>query len=363
VALWRWKTGLMGTVVVLLASASTGCGFIGPEVISNGRSAYNLAVSETDNQQMLMIAIRDRYQERGSLLAVTSVTANVTFTADARIEAGFGDNDNYRGNLTPFSGGALYEENPTITYTPVEGENYIRQLTSPIPLAGLASVSRAVVDPTAIYMTLVSSVNGIYNPDFPLSPTDVDERFERFARIMAELTRAHRLSWVERAEERGHYSIVIDDFMPRYTDQVTELCQLLGLPEPDGISDRLVLPVSLAHDGREVGGIGITTRSVFKLVEIMSASIDVPPEDVAAGMVIAYPQPGPAGKDVRIRYSRSEPDDAYVAVNYQDGWYYIGDNDLVTKRFFRILGTLWSVAIAESASKASAPVLTVPVSR
>ena len=66
---------------------------------------------------------------------------------------------------------------------------------------------------------------------------------------------------------------------------------------------------------------------------------------------------------MRVRYSGQEPDDAYVAVPYRDGWYYIEDADLVTKRFFRIVGSLWGIAIAESASKTAAPILTVPVSR
>jgi hypothetical protein len=45
-------------------------------------------------------------------------------------------------------------------------------------------------------------------------------------------------------------------------------------------------------------------------------------------------------------------------------WFYIDEKDQATKRFFRLLGSLLSVAIAESTANASAaPVLTVPVSR
>jgi hypothetical protein len=346
-----------------LTAVSAGCATIGPELITNGRPAYNRAVAQTDNEQMLMVAIQNRYQERSSLLAVTSITANVNFSADARLQAGFGDKDNYEGNLTPFSGGVIYEDNPTITYEPVDGEYYIRQLTSPIPLSGLATLTRAVVDPTAIYMALVTSVNGIYNPDFPISDDDVDERFGRFVAIVAKLTRTHRLDWAEDPKEKGRFYILIEGYAPRYTRDVEELCRLLGLPGPDSDSKRLVIPVALAHDAREAGGLGISTRSVFKLIEIMSASIEVPEGDLAAGIAGAYPHPGPAGVGVRVRYSGQEPDDAYVAVPYRDGWYYIEDADLVTKRFFRIVGSLWGIAIAESASKTAAPILTVPVSR
>lgn len=350
-------------LMFIVALVSSGCAHMGPELLANGRPAYNRSIADTDNQQMLMIAIRDRYHERGSLLAVSSITANVTLRADARIEAGIGDQDDYRGNLVPFSGGLVYEENPTITYTPVDGQSYIRALTSPIHLGGLAALTRAVVNPGEIYMSLVSSVNGIYNPDFPLSAEDVDPRFDRFVEIMAELHRAHRLDWIENPDKAGQFSLVIDGFRPRFTDRVEELFGLLGLAPPEQGLDQLVVPVlPYSHVGA-VDGIRIKTRSVYKLVEIFSACIEVPAGDEAGGVAAVYPRPGPVGKGVRVRYSEDAPEDAYVAVNYRDGWFYIEDSDIVTKGFFRILGSLWGVTIAETASKSATPVLTVPVSR
>ena len=50
----------------------------------------------------------------------------------AGINLGFGPPASYERNLVPFSGGLAYEENPTITYAPVKGEQYIRHLLSPI---------------------------------------------------------------------------------------------------------------------------------------------------------------------------------------------------------------------------------------
>jgi hypothetical protein len=348
---------------IIVAATSAGCAMVGPNLIANGRSDYNRAVTDTDNQQMLMVAINNRYEERGSLLAVTSITANVNFVTDARIEAGIGDSDNYRGNLTPFSGGALYEENPTITYTPVAGAQYIRQLTAPVSIPVMATLAHAVVDPTQIYMTLVSRMNGLYNPDFPISDSDIDPRFERAIQIITDLTRAHRLEWVEDPAGSGRYVIVIDDYAAHFSDQVEELRDLLDLPESDAAQDRIVLPTSIASEGREPGGIGITTRSVYRLVELMAANVEVPAADQSAGVVVDYPPTGPAAKGLRVRYATQKPEGAYVAVDYRDGWFYIDDSDIATKRYFRILGSLWAVAIHESASKTAAPVLTVPVSR
>lgn len=83
---------------------------------------------------MLLSIVKGCYGESFSLIAVTGVAANVRFTTRAGAEFGFGPDDNFLGNLVPFRAGAVYEENPTITYAPVEGERYFRQLLSPIPL-------------------------------------------------------------------------------------------------------------------------------------------------------------------------------------------------------------------------------------
>jgi hypothetical protein len=53
-----------------------------------------------------------------------------------------------------------------------------------------------------------------------------------------------------------------------------------------------------------------------------------------------------------------------VAVPFRDGWYYIDERDLVTKRYFKLMGSLWTTTMADATAKTSAaPVLTIPVSR
>jgi len=88
---------------VVLACLLTGCAVVGPTAIRNGRLAYNEAITETNNQQLLMAVIQNRYEETGSMLGVVSVTANVRVRSRAGIQLGFGDSDNYAGNLVPFN--------------------------------------------------------------------------------------------------------------------------------------------------------------------------------------------------------------------------------------------------------------------
>lgn len=347
----------------LLGYFLSGCAVVGPASIHNGRLAYNEAILATDNQQMLLAVVHNRYGERSNLLAVTSVTANVRVATSAGIEAGVGDKDNYTRNLVPFSAGIAYEENPTISYSPVGGEQHMRQLLSPMSLASLAQLTGNLIDPTPIYYALVSSINGIYNPDFLSDASTPDARFVRLITIMTKLTRVHRLHWIQQPHQDDHFSIVIDHYSPDYTDAVDELLTLLQIPAPANRSSRIVLPVSLTQDGQDTGKIGITTRSVFNLLNILSGAVELPKKDQADGVATVYPPPGLVGKQLRVRHSRNEPEHASVAVKYRDGWFYIDEKDQATKRFFRLMTTLLSVNIADSTGKSSAPVLTVPVNR
>lgn len=341
-----------------------GCTTVGPTAIRNGRLMYNNAITETNNQQLLMSVIHSRYEERGSLLAVASVTANVRVTTSASVQLGVGGSDNYAGNLVPLSAGAVYEENPTISYIPVEGEKYSTRLFSPIPVSALAQLTGTLANPTYIYTNLVSNVNGIQNPDFQFFSSKPDPRFERFTSIMTLLTQAQRLHWVSNPQQAGNFSIVIDHYMPTYLAEVNELLDLLGLSAPKDRSTQVTIPVFLALDGRNSGGIGIITRSIYDLVEIMAAAIEVPEEDLRKGITVSYPAPGLAGKGLRVHYNKARPEHASVAVKYRGGWFYIDEADQITKRYFRVMGALWTDSIAESSTKGSvAPVLTIPVSR
>lgn len=350
-------------VVCLLAALLASCAVVGPASVRSGRLAYNEAIIETDNQQMLLMAVRTRYGERSSLLAVSSITANVSVKTSAGAQLGYGDSDNYVGNLVPFGAGVIYEENPTISYTPVGGGQYASGLMSPISISLLAQYTQNIVDPAPVYLALLSSINDIYNPGFQFMGGTTDQRFSRIVELMTKLTKAHRMHWVQDSDQSHRFSIIIEHFWPDFSGEVSELCVLLGLPEPTSESLVVIVPVSAALERPETGGIGLTTRSTYDLLEIFAAAVDVPAADLSSGIAATYPPPGLIGSKLRVHFSESRPETASVAVAYRDGWFYIDDTDQGTKLYFTLLASLLSNTIADTISHDAAPVLTVPVSR
>jgi hypothetical protein len=308
--------------------------------------------------------VHNRYEESNHLLAVASVTANVSVKSSAGIQAGVGNSDNYDGNLVPFSGGFIYEENPTISYKPVTGEAYLLQLTSPIPLSLFSQITQSLPNPDFAYGMLLVSVNGIHNPAFLYDGQEDDPRFDRLVKIMTQLIREHRLHWNSTPDGNGKLSLVIYQGSNHPDANVSELLTLLNLGASAESDEKIVIPVSLAFNGEENGGIGITTRTIWELVEILTAAVEVPTKDETSGAATPFPRVGRAGRDLNIHYTADNPEQAYVAVEHRGGWFYIDERDRATKRYFKLLGNLWSAAMSQSLDDASAmPVLTVPVSR
>ena len=350
-------------VAAIIFAALTGCTLVGPKAVLSGRMAYIEAITETNNQQLLMTFVHNRYEESHTLLAVSSVTANVRVSSQAAIQAGFGDSDNYDGNLVPFSGGFLYEENPTISYTPVTGEAYLNQLTSPLPLSVFAQITQSLPRPETAYTMLIASVNGIRNPAFLHGDQQADPRFERVASLITELGQEHCLHWVNDTAPPAVIGLAIKG-SAACKKQADELLELLQIDRPVQQRGSIFIPVTTTPTGRDSTGIVLTMRTLLSLVEIMSAAVEVPPEDNSSGVATEFPRLGIAGEDLHIRYSTSRPESAYVAVEHRDGWFYIDERDFTTKRYFKLLGSLWSAAMAKSLNAAqSGPVLTVPVSR
>jgi hypothetical protein len=332
-----------------------------------GRADYNEAINRTEDEQMLLSIVKGRYGETFSLLAVSGVAANVCFRTNAAVEIGYGPRWQYYENLVPFTGGLAYEENPTITYVPVQGERYLRQLMSPIPLDILVLIVRAGTNEANYLTALTNRINDMRNPDFlDLRSAEVDSRFQRFAELNRELDQAGLIQWVADPKKEVSFDILITSYAPTYSEKVREYLALLGLPMSPEESKDIVLPVYLAVKGgelRELNGIAISTRSTYDLIEILRAAIDIPREHTSAGLALNYPIRGLAGKDIQIHSSKDNPKQAAVAVKHRGYWFYIDDADMNTKLFYVMVRTLWSTSIAAAADQKAAPVLTIPVSR
>jgi hypothetical protein len=180
-----------------------GCQLLGPGALSAGRGAYNEVIARTSSEQTLGLIVRLRYSDPIGLLAVSSVTAGLKFSTQAKGEAGFGSPASYAGALVPFSAGVSYEDSPLISYAPVDAQAFLREWLAPVTLEtlGLAMQGTAHEDVLMVLLTLVERMNGLRSG----ASTTLEDRaaFYRVATLLAQFRELGIGLWVQESGATG----------------------------------------------------------------------------------------------------------------------------------------------------------------
>jgi hypothetical protein len=341
-----------------------GCAVIGPRSISGGRGVYAEVINITEDEQLLNVIVRLRYDETFGMMSVAAVTASLRFRAQAGTNIGVGSSDNYAGNLVPLSVGVAYEENPTISYVPLSGEEFMSRMISPVGLNEWLLIGASAPHPGHVMDLAVRRINGLRNPLLGEEPRSAE--FARFVELYDELRRASVLDLVQTPENspKSKYFWDIHDYDDAQGDSVRELLDLLGIEvKPDG--SPILLPLRLAV-GSSVSAVHVQLRSAYEVLRVFGHGIDVPSSHLDAGIVEPFRSPVPQDERfVTIRSSErhwwaSRPHDATVAIRFHDRWFYIDATDTESKRAFQFLRTFIGMRLADSGAAQRAPVITIP---
>ncbi|MBW2281529.1 MAG: hypothetical protein JRG82_12375 [Deltaproteobacteria bacterium] len=317
-------------------------------------------INRTEDQQILNVLVRQRYDETFGMLAVASVTANMRFSARTGTEIGIGPSEDYEGNLVPFSAGLSYEENPTISYVPLTGEKFTRMMLSPISLEEWHLLAAAAKHPGQVMAVAVRRVNGLRNPLPGEAPSSPD--FARFVELYDQLRRASVLDVVQASEAESEDGAfwAVHDYEGAHGDSVREMFDLLGL-EVEANGSTIVLPIRAAI-GSSGSAVHVEGRSAFDVLQAFGVGIEIPAAHSDAGVVAPLTWPvSERERIITIRSSKEAPSDSTVQIGFRDRWFYIDATDTNSKRAFGWLRTLIGLRLSTAGVSQQAPVLTVPV--
>src|ERR1700675_4609806 len=114
----------------LAALLASGCAtHLGPEALRVARPDYNQQIVRSADAEMLLNVVRLRYNDSPMFLEVGGIVAQYGY--DASLSAGGQINGTGPSGATVGTGLA-YSEKPTITYTPLAGEDFATRMLSPI---------------------------------------------------------------------------------------------------------------------------------------------------------------------------------------------------------------------------------------
>ena len=356
----RYIRGLKIAVLCVCLVAVAGCSLTGPAKVRDRRRLYNVAIQETNQEQMLLNIVRLRFLDTPFFLQVASVSTNFTFEGSAAAGGGASP------STAAFGVAGRAVSSPTVTYTPLQGEQFAERLLAPVDLSTIFLLTNTGWSIQRVFRLCVQSLEGLPNAPRASGPTPADppvyERFMRATELLRSLQKQGELTLGYEGEPgEGAYVLEIASEALDWPE-TRELTELLSLA-PDRGRYRIV--PGAGRTGPNT--IGIAPRSLTGSFFYVSHGVEVPQDDLAAGRVAVTRKPdsgvydwGPFSRGLlEIHSSDDRPDDAAVAVSYRDTWFYIADTDIDSKATFSLLMQLFALSAGETPS--TAPILTLPV--
>ena len=262
--------------------------------------------------------------------------------------------------------GVIYNDSPTITYTPLQGERFARSMMANIPPASVMNVLQAGFPVDVVLRLAVQSINGIDNRRVAggISREHVRPANPEFYLLLEQLGRIQNSGDLGvRASPKGDTLTLVfrRSHSAAVSQAVRNVTNLLGL-DPDAKEFQIVYG-AVPRNNKEIA---LLTRSIFEVLLDISSTIIVPDTHVAERRLSATAQGdlGPEGTIaplIRISSSAERPADAFVAIPYHGYWFSIDDRDPASKNLFSFILLLFT--FVETGSKDITPVLAIPTTR
>jgi hypothetical protein len=362
--------------LLLIAAALlliSGCAAQGAKRVPADRFDYNAAIAQSTREQILLNIVRSRYLEVPVFLTVSSVLTQYEYDRSvglgAILEFGSGTTDRGTGEAN-----LRFSERPTITYLPVEGQEFSAHLLSDIPYEFIFAAAQAGF-PVDIFMRIgLQRLGAVENMSFGEVPatgyidskTQIEsdfkklKRFERMIELIFILSDSEVIE-IQHIEEDGQsesYLLIAEEVPEDLRPMLGELRQLIGLTNRNRfrITDRVT---NLKEDE-----ISIQTRSVMAMMEFVARGVEVPLVHLKDGWVVDYGlqnSEGEVAKELipfRMRSSKKRPDNVFAAVRFRDHWYYIDEADIISKRALGLIIVLFRLQAPTPSG--AAPILTLP---
>jgi len=336
------------------------CSHLGPNAVQRSRTDYNVAIEQTNSEQLLLNLVRLRYRDIPFFMETASISTSFSFGTGFNASAAILPSvaDSY-GIAPHFN----YSETPTITYTPLQGDKFVERMLTPLNLQALVLLYHSGWSIDRLMRVAVQYINGIPNAPTASGPTpEIAPEYQEFNTVSALIRRLQLQKIITlAASDKGEEFLL--SIKPDY-QQNEDVQTLLKMLKLDRKTQQFPMIASIGYDDKHIA---IVPRSLMASMFYLSQAVETPESDRESGKVtLTQKQSGEMfdwqnmTKNLfRIRTTPSKPDSAYVAINYRGVWFYIDDSDLTSKSTFSLLTQL--LALQSGHSKSIAPILTIPV--
>jgi hypothetical protein len=361
----RWNIAFsLSALIFLFAGCTT---HYGEGTVRTARFDYNEAMISSWNEQLLLNLVRLRYRDNPLFLDMGTVVTHYEVSGSV--------GTNGAVTVPPKSGasvgvglnaGVTYVEAPTISYLPLQGEDYTNRLLSPLTPSTLLLLSRSGWSLERLFLCGVQKMNGLGNAISATGPTpDLAPSYENFHHAAELLRRLQVEGAIEADLDKDGETVLLymeRGVSARSDSAITQLQELLRL-DPKASSYKVRAATRRTRND-EIAMVG---RSLMATLFFLSQSVEPPSQHERDGLVtithrtdgMRFNWTNVTGRLLRVQSSSSQPERAAVAIQYRGYWYYISDSDLNSKSTFSLLTYLFNLKAGSKAGHE--PLLTYPV--
>ncbi|HZF24674.1 MAG TPA: hypothetical protein VEZ88_00320 [Steroidobacteraceae bacterium] len=346
--------------IAAAATVLAACHSIGPETVARDRFDYSAAISDSWKRQTLLNVVKLRYVDMPIFVDVGQIVSGYSLESTVSLGGQVSSAKAVQGNGVSLGAQGRFTDRPTITYTPLTGDRFLRGLMTPIPPESLLSSIQSGWAADIMLELGVSVINGIRNEGSSRSGAgyqNADPRFARVAALMRKIQLSSSVSISVQKGKDGEPSTVIAFRSPQIDretlNNIHELRDLLGLDQE--AEEFTLVRGDVARNNHEIA---LRSRSLLHAITALSTRVVVPQRDLTDGRAFNAGEIDTSDREFKILNSGSEPGDAFVSVHYRDHWFYIDDRDLVSKRALLFIMLLFT--LADTGTEHPAPLLTIP---
>lgn len=345
---------------------------MGPHMLSHTPLEYNKSAQLTQNKQMLMNLVRTKYLEQPFFLQISSISTSFSVGGAAGGSLSIPSVENPAIGVTQTTGATLqglYQELPTFTFTPIQGNQYFKFLLTNMKLTQLSLLENWPFD--FVMKTLVKKFGRLYNDPGDANKTYPD--FLKLADLLSQIMQRREMDFFYQPLAQGNVDAYIMRLRYKNMQEAGQVEALLwgsNRIEAEGGKRitgfyRLVPAENFITAEKDEAGrpfVQVKLKSFMEVLSLLGQGVETPQDHIARGFVgkdrLAAGSPDPAAV-FRVRQAAAEPRDAFIAVSYRNRWFYIKDEDIQSKQIFAFVNLLFS--LQTQSVMGQNPALTIPV--
>ncbi len=345
--------------LALAAILLAGCRSIGPRTMSVDRVDYSEALSRSWKNQMLLNIVRVRYADLPVFVEVGQIVSGYSLETSVNLTGSIGTSGDATERLGSLGGGGRFIDRPTITYIPKTGESFLEGMLQPIKPSSVFKLIQSGYPADFLLELCCNSFNGLKNqPASILSLAPADPEFMEAARLLRDIQLAGALTMSVEKGSIGSPDMVIffrhENLSESTISNIERLREILGV---DQDQYRFYLVYSSIASSK--GTLGVETRSLYQVLVALSSGVVIPESHrkrgIEGGTGLMYPE---QRTRLVVQSGLEEPGNAFVKVEYEGEWFWIAEDDFISKRTFSSI--LFLFTLADQGGLEQMPTLTIP---